>query len=99
MVLVSIRQLRVPQVAILRRKVSVFSWTQRDFMYRFVTYTGWAVQGSNPDRMKRFFFPQNAHTGCGTQPAFPINPLNTKRRLLYLKTQFVPRSKHFSSRL
>ena len=26
-----------------------------------------------------------------------INPLNTKRRLLYLKTQFVPRSKHFSS--
>ena len=28
-----------------------------------------------------------------------INPLSTKRRLLYLKTQFVPRSKHFSSRL
>ena len=28
-----------------------------------------------------------------------INPLNTKRRLLYLKTQFVPRSKHFSSKL
>ena len=28
-----------------------------------------------------------------------INPLNTKRRPLYLKTQFVPRSKHFSSRL
>ena len=28
-----------------------------------------------------------------------INPLNTKRRLLYLNTQFVPRSKHFSSRL
>ena len=28
-----------------------------------------------------------------------INPLNTKCRLLYLKTQFVPRSKHFSSRL
>jgi hypothetical protein len=27
-----------------------------------------------------------------------INPLNTKRRLLYLKTQFVPRSKYFSSR-
>ena len=24
-----------------------------------------------------------------------INPLKTKRRLLYLKTQFVPRSKHF----
>ena len=28
-----------------------------------------------------------------------INPLKTKRRLLYLKTQIVPRSKHFSSRL
>ena len=28
-----------------------------------------------------------------------INLLNTKRRLLYLNTQFVPRSKHFSSRL
>ena len=26
-----------------------------------------------------------------------INPLNTKRRPLYLKTQFVPRSKHFIS--
>ena len=28
-----------------------------------------------------------------------INPLNTKRRPLYLKIQFVPRSKHFPSRL
>ena len=28
-----------------------------------------------------------------------INTLKRKRRLLYLKTQFVPRSKHFSSRL
>ena len=28
-----------------------------------------------------------------------INPLKTKRRLLYLKTQFVSRNKHFSSRL
>jgi hypothetical protein len=27
-----------------------------------------------------------------------INTLKTNRRLLYLKTQFVPRSKHFSSR-
>ena len=30
---------------------------------------------------------------------FYINPLKTKRRLLYLKTQFVPRSKNVSSRL
>ena len=28
-----------------------------------------------------------------------FNPLQTKRRLLYLKTQSVPRCKHFSSRL
>jgi hypothetical protein len=28
-----------------------------------------------------------------------VNPLKTKRRQLYLKTQSVPRSKHFSSRL
>ena len=34
-----------------------------------------------------------------TQCRVKINPLNTKRRLLYLKIQFVPRSKHFSSRL
>jgi hypothetical protein len=35
------------------------------------------------------------------QVAFVVvfNPLNTKRRMLYLKTEFVPRSKHFSSRL
>ena len=30
---------------------------------------------------------------------FYVNPLTTKRRLLYLKKEFVPRSKHFSSRL
>ena len=28
-----------------------------------------------------------------------IAPLKAKRRPLYLKTQFVPRNKHFSSRL
>jgi len=28
-----------------------------------------------------------------------INPLKTKRRPLYLNTQFVPRCKHFLSRL
>jgi hypothetical protein len=28
-----------------------------------------------------------------------VNPLKTKRRMLYLKTQSVPRCKHFSSRL
>ena len=35
-----------------------------------------------------------------TRPtAVQVNPLKTKRGLLYLKTQFVPRSKHFSYRL
>jgi len=29
----------------------------------------------------------------------PLNPLHTNRRLLYLKTQYVPRCKHFSSGL
>ena len=28
-----------------------------------------------------------------------INPLKTKSRLLYLKTQFIPRIRHFSSQL
>jgi hypothetical protein len=28
-----------------------------------------------------------------------LQPIKTKRRLIYLKTQFVPRSKHFSCRL
>ena len=31
--------------------------------------------------------------------AMYINPLKTKRRLLYVKIKFVPLSKHFSSRL
>jgi hypothetical protein len=30
---------------------------------------------------------------------YSFNPLKTKRRMLYLKTQPVPRSKHFSTRL
>ena len=32
-------------------------------------------------------------------PIYHFNPLETKRRLFYLKTQSVPRCKHFSSRL
>ena len=38
-------------------------------------------------------------TGGEKKRRTSLNPLNTKGRLLYLKTQFVPRSKHFSSRL
>ena len=36
--------------------------------------------------------------GVSEKPSASIfNPLKTKRRLLYLKTQFVPSSKHFIS--
>ena len=41
----------------------------------------------------------NAHWKEKDIQELSFNPLNTKRRPLYLKTQFVPRSKHFSSRL
>ena len=37
----------------------------------------------------------NAALEASTLVSGEINPLNTKRRLLYLKTQFVPRSKLF----
>ena len=45
------------------------------------------------------------HTMCSPQLSADCgqdgthSPLNTNRRQLYLKTQFVPHSKHFSSRL
>jgi hypothetical protein len=39
-------------------------------------------------------------TKCSTRDQREnFNPLNTNRRPFYLKTQFLPRSKHFSSRL
>jgi len=42
----------------------------------------------------------NVHVRSNTVTRAPhINPLKTKRRLLYLKPQSVPRCKHFSSRL
>ena len=44
-------------------------------------------------------FPVNLLKPTGYVMHQQFNPLNTKRRLLYLKTQFVPRSKHFSSLL
>ena len=51
------------------------------------SYTDWAI-------------PAQQVGSCILLKVFPIiNHLKTKRRLLYLKTQFVPRCKHFSSRL
>ena len=40
---------------------------------------------------------EDVFTNSGENVQF--NPLKTKRRLLYLKTQFVPRTKRFPSRL
>jgi len=40
-----------------------------------------------------------AHSSLTYCVGFGINPIKPKRRLLYLKTQSVPRCKHFSSRL
>ena len=42
---------------------------------------------------------QHTYVHNKLQDPTDINPLKMKRRLLYLKIQFVPRSKHFSSRL
>jgi len=60
--------------------------------YKKLLYLGYknqsvyAVSGTS-----RCFSHINTKHGC--------NPLNTKRRPLYLKTQSVPRRKHFSSGL
>ena len=48
-------------------------------------------QNCSGDQSTRFITP--------TKCTVLINPLKTKHRLLYLKTQSVPRCKHFSSRL
>ena len=47
-----------------------------------------------PSHSSLFDHPNNTEWGVQI-----INPLKTKRRPLYLKTQSVPRCKHFSSRL
>jgi len=46
--------------------------------------------------LSKFFIQQRTHK-CSVENN--INPLQTNRRLLYLKAQSVPRCKHFSSRL
>jgi len=40
-----------------------------------------------------------AHVHVGGGEACAFNPLKMKQRLLYLKTQSIPRCKHFSSQL
>jgi len=68
-------------------------------------------QGSRPLKMGPIACPQTSvrkiRTGVAVEGVFSvfgsglalINPFKTKRKLLYLKTQSVPRCKHFLSRL
>jgi hypothetical protein len=62
-----------------------------------------SVQGQNDRLIKvglcELYLPDCTKTAKSCERFYYFNPLNTKRRLLYLKTQFVPRSKNFSSRL
>ena len=64
-----------------------------------VIHTTVSVHSSALRRFKRQLHDAHKTEATETTENLWINPLNTKRRLLYLKTQFVPRSKHFSSRL
>ena len=55
------------------------------------------VQNTLPPPLHTQF--RSVHRGTPRLVKIHFNSLNTKRRLLYLKSQFIPRSKHFSSRL
>ena len=46
---------------------------------------------------KAIFWIPLTRSGSNLGDSYRVNPLKTKCRLLYLKTQFVPRSKHFIS--
>ena len=65
------------------------------FAVRFPTCFGqiyWTSSGSDIQRCSNW---KLSHVGTTVFVSANINPLQTKRKLLYLKTQFVPRSKHF----
>jgi len=67
----------------------------------------WAIMVSSRVNFNFLLFKSQGREGEAWKPfrksdvlsSSQINPLQTKRRLLYLKTQSVPRCKHFSSRL
>ena len=67
----------------------------------YLTYL-WQVLRLNPAWMKKVKYhgsqshPSTSFLIYNFQSVL-LNSLKTKRRLLYLETQFVPRSKHFSS--
>jgi hypothetical protein len=71
---------------------------------RFGTANRSLSQGSSqaawPVKMGQIGCPETSVTNYQSKKSKGlINLLKTKRRLLYLKTQFVPRCKHFSTRL
>ena len=75
--------------AVIKRDKPVLS-VRREIPNYSVTYR--QIIDDHPNRLVQSLFQRPNYNR-------KLNPLNTKRRLLYLKTQFVPRSKHFSSRL
>ena len=56
-----------------------------------------AVRLDHIPRIHSLFKYRVLYSNSAGQTVSMINPLNTKRRQLYLKTQFVLRSKHFLS--
>ena len=71
--------------------VQVFEFFTREAIFQEpVTYINWS------EVFIRF---GSTASPLAVYSLMTLNPLKTKRRLLYLKTYSVPRSKHFSSRL
>ena len=62
-----------------------------------VGWTAGVIGSIHPRRRQASYSATFLATATALRPK--INPLKTKSRQLYLKTQFVPRSKHFSSGL
>jgi hypothetical protein len=69
----------------------------------YTIFIKWATEPYVRPSVRQFECWCIENTGCETslcgEFTFTISPLRTKGRLLYLKAQFVPRSKHFSTRL
>ena len=59
----------------------------------------WSYRSCSVTNCDAYLSRANSNCSSSSTDSECVNPLKTKRRLLYLKTQFVPRSKHFSSRL
>ena len=61
--------------------------------------TGWSGESTTGITYERYFTKRSSYKDGEVWFEPHLNPLKTNGRLLYLKTQFVSRSKHFSSRL